>query len=97
MLQNLSELACNIMVEQYLSDLEVKTLRLVSKGLKSWIDSNLTALKPRASSRSQVISSESLLTRMSCLTHNQLLPVIHGFDAFSWANLGQKPMYKRLS
>ena len=45
-----------------MTNLEVKTLRLVSKGLKFWIDTNLTALNPRAFSRSQVILSESLMT-----------------------------------
>ena len=54
MLQNLPETAYIIIIEQCLTDLEVKTLRLYSKGLKFWIDTNLTALKPRAFSRSQV-------------------------------------------
>ena len=63
MLKNLPEFACSILIEQYLTDLEVKTLRLVSKGLKFWIDTNLTALKPRAFSRSQVSLSESLTTQ----------------------------------
>ena len=55
MLQNLPDLVCSMLIEQYLTHLEVKTLRLVSKGLKFWIETNLTALKPRAFSRSQVI------------------------------------------
>ncbi len=62
MLHDLPEIAYNVMVEQYMTNLEVKTLRLVSKGLKFWIDTNLTALNPRAFSRSQVILSESLMT-----------------------------------
>ncbi len=54
MLQNLPEAAYYIMVEQFLTELEVKTLRLVSRRLKCWIDTSRTALKPRASSKSQV-------------------------------------------
>ena len=64
MLQNLPEFACNILVEQYLTDLEVKTLRLVSKGSKSWIDTNLTALKPRAFSRSQVTTLQPVASHL---------------------------------
>ena len=62
MLQDLPEMAYNIMVEQYLTGLVVKTLRLVSKRLKCWIDTNLTDLRPRLVTRSQVMLPENLLT-----------------------------------
>ena len=47
MLQKLPELAYQILVERHLSELEVKTVRLVSKVCKSSTDTILTALKPK--------------------------------------------------
>ena len=47
MLQDLPEFAYQILVEEHLSELEVKTVRLVSKECKSATDTILTALKPK--------------------------------------------------
>ena len=45
-----------LLIDQQLSPLEVKTLRLVSKECRSLVDTTTTALKPRDFSRCQVSS-----------------------------------------
>ena len=55
MLQHLPEIVYKTLVDEHLSDLEVKTLRLVSKGCMFSIDTSITALKPRDFSSSQVL------------------------------------------
>ena len=54
MLNDLPGIVYKILVEQQLSDLEVKTLRLVSKECRAWIDKAIAILRPRDFSRSQV-------------------------------------------
>ncbi len=54
MLLDLPNVACKVLIEQHLTDLEVKTLRLVCKSWKVFIDSTITALKPRDFTESQV-------------------------------------------
>ena len=54
MLQDLPISIAQTLVEEYSTDLETKTVRQVSKGWKSCIDSIIVALKPREFSRSQV-------------------------------------------
>ena len=89
MLQELPETACNIIVEHFLTGLEVKTLRLVSKGLKHWIDTNLTRLKPREFLSSQVIYRELVDPDMMHSTSSA--PVLHGLKANSRPNLAISP------
>ena len=56
MLQDLPELVCKTLVEEHLSDLEIKTLRQVSKEWNHFVDSTLVALKPRGILSSHVSS-----------------------------------------
>ena len=54
MLPDLPAIVYKTIVEQHLSDLEVKTLRLVSRECRSWVDTILSVLRPRDFSKSQV-------------------------------------------
>ncbi len=47
MLQHLPEFAYQLLLEQHLSDLEGKTLRLVSNECKSMVDTTVTTLRPK--------------------------------------------------
>ena len=47
MLQDLPEFAHQLLIDQHLSELEVKTLRLVCKECKSMVDTSLTTLRPK--------------------------------------------------
>ena len=57
MLQDLPEFAYQHLLEQHLSDLEVKTLRLVSKECKSMVDTSLTTLRPKDIANLKVIDA----------------------------------------
>ncbi len=58
MLNDLPAIVYKTLVEQHLSDLEAKTLRLVSKETRSWIDDAIAVLKPRDFSKSQVFTNK---------------------------------------
>ena len=54
MLQDIPKDTYKLLIEQYLPALELKTLRLVSKECRAFIDTTVTALKPRDFSKCQV-------------------------------------------
>ena len=65
MLHLLPDIFLQVLVNQYLSSIEAKTLRLVSKSCRSLVDSNISALQPRDLERLQVILS--IISTGSCL------------------------------
>ena len=79
MLQNLPDLCYKSMLEQDMSDLDMKTLRSLSKECKSLIDATLTALKPRDFSSSEV-------TLIFCCArlhaYRAMLPFMLGIEFF---------------
>ena len=54
MLQRFPDLVVELLVQHHLSDLDVKTLRFVSKEWRSLIDAAITRLRPRDFKESQV-------------------------------------------
>ena len=54
MLQHLPDVIIRMVLEDHLTDLEAKTMRLVSKECRSWVDRYTSALKPRDFTSSQV-------------------------------------------
>ena len=57
MLHLLPDEFLNGLINQYLSSVEVKTLRLVSKDCRSFVNRNTNSLKPRAFVNAQVTIS----------------------------------------
>ena len=60
MLQDLPATVYKGLIEEHLSALEMKTLRLVSKECRFLVDTTVTALKPRDFSHSQVTGASLL-------------------------------------
>ena len=64
-LQRLTDLVVELLVQQHLSSLEVKTLRFVNKELKSLIDAAITRLRPRDFKDSQVTRRIPFISQLS--------------------------------
>ena len=58
MLQDLPADVFKSLIDQHLSGLELKTLRLVSKECRALIDTTITALEPRDFSECRVIATD---------------------------------------
>ena len=96
MLNEFPAIVYKTLVEQHLSDLEAKTLRLVSKETRSWIDTAIAVLQPRDFSKSQVSTNKRHARSHAC--HFQLclsdmassasnLGVMHMFYCLIWCCL----------
>ncbi len=59
-LNDLPAIIYKTLVDDHLSDLEVKTLRLVSKETRSWIDNTISILRPRDFSKPQVTTHKRI-------------------------------------
>ena len=79
MLQDLPELCYKSLLEQGMSDLEVKILRVLSKECRFLTDSTVTALKPRDFASSQV-NLTSLPYETSCIKDH--VPLYVGHELF---------------
>ena len=62
MLHLLPDVFLDVLINHYLSSVEAKTLRLVSKKYRSIVDRSISSLKPRAFTKSQVMLS-AIFTR----------------------------------